>query len=192
MKIRKPGQGRRVLIIVENLPCPFDRRVWQEATTLSAHGYCVSIICPKGKGYESSHEIVDGVHIFRHWLSAEADNALGYLFEYSTALFFQFFLSIRVALSRGFDVIHACNPPDNIFLITDGLPTQGIKPPRSTKISGRDRQKLFREAVKSLPKGVPVNIILGPLEGDPMAASEFWQLAQTSKGAFMSPSRDWP
>lgn len=117
MKIRKPGQGRRVLIIVENLPCPFDRRVWQEATTLSAHGYCVSIICPKGKGYESSHEIVDGVHIFRHWLSAEADNALGYLFEYSTALFFQFFLSIRVALSRGFDVIHACNPPDNIFLI---------------------------------------------------------------------------
>lgn len=115
--IGKRTQRRRVLIIVENLPCPFDRRVWQEATTLSAHGYCVSIICPKGKGYESSHEVISDVHIFRHWLSAEANNAVGYFLEYSVALFFQFILSIRVAFSRGFDVIHACNPPDNIFLI---------------------------------------------------------------------------
>lgn len=108
---------RRVLIIVENLPCPFDRRVWQEATTLSGHGYSVSIICPKGKGYEKSHEVIDDIHIFRHWLPTEADNAVGYLFEYGAALFFQFFLSFRIAISRGFDVIHACNPPDNIFLV---------------------------------------------------------------------------
>jgi hypothetical protein len=83
-------------------------------------------------------------------------------------------------------------PPDNIFLITDGLPTQGSSPPRGSKVSGRDRQKLYREAIKELPRNVPVNIILAPMEGDPMAASEFWQLAQVSRGSFMSPSRDWP
>jgi hypothetical protein len=83
-------------------------------------------------------------------------------------------------------------PPDNIFLITDGLPTQGSSPPRGSKVSGRDRQKLYREAIKELPRNVPVNIILAPMEGDPMAASEFWQLAQVSRGSFMSPSKDWP
>lgn len=108
---------RRVLIIVENLPSPFDRRVWQEATTLQRNGYVVSIICPKGKGYGESHEVIDGIHIYRHWLPLEARDALGYLFEYSAALFFQLYLSIRVSLTRGFDVVHACNPPDNIFII---------------------------------------------------------------------------
>ena len=117
MTIGEHTRCRRVLIIVENLPSPFDRRVWQEATTLTAHGYRVSIICPKGKGYEKSHEIISGVHIFRHWLPAEANSAFGYLLEYSAALFFQFILSIRVAFSRGFDVVHACNPPDNIFIV---------------------------------------------------------------------------
>jgi hypothetical protein len=83
-------------------------------------------------------------------------------------------------------------PPDNIFLITDGLPTQGTSPPRSSKVSGRERLQLYRDAVRRLPAQVPVNIILAPMEGDPMAASEFWQLAQMSRGSFMSPSRDWP
>lgn len=83
-------------------------------------------------------------------------------------------------------------PPDNIFLITDGLPTQGAVPPRGSKVSGDERQRLYRDAVRKLPRGVPVNIILAPMEGDPLAASEFWQLAVISKGSFMSPSRDWP
>jgi hypothetical protein len=83
-------------------------------------------------------------------------------------------------------------PPDNIFLITDGLPTQGTGAPRGSKISGRDRLKLYRKAVQQLPSGVPVNIILAPMEGDPMAASEFWQLAQVTRGSFLSPSKDWP
>ena len=83
-------------------------------------------------------------------------------------------------------------PPDNIFLLTDGLPTQGSSPPRGSKISGNERLKLFREAVRKLPSGVPVNIILLPMEGDPMAASEFWQLARASSGSFLSPSTDWP
>jgi hypothetical protein len=97
------------------------------------------------------------------------------------------------SMANAFIALQALSPaPDNIFLITDGLPTQGENPPRKTKVSGKERQKLFRDAIRLLPKGVPVNIVLAPMEGDPMAASEFWQLAQVSKGAFMSPSKDWP
>jgi glycosyltransferase involved in cell wall biosynthesis len=111
------GRSRRVLIIVENLPSPFDRRVWQEATTLKAAGYEVSIICPKGKGYESAYECLQGIHIYRHGLPTEADGALGYLVEYSAALFWEFVLAWKVLRRHGFDVIHACNPPDLIFLV---------------------------------------------------------------------------
>lgn len=111
------SRPRRVLFIVENLPSPFDRRVWQEATTLHAHGYEVSIICPTGKGYEKKYETIDGIHIYRHNLPLDARGALGYLLEYSAALFWEFFLTWKVLLTRGFDAIHACNPPDNIFLV---------------------------------------------------------------------------
>ena len=111
------GKLRRVLIIVENLPSPFDRRVWQEASTLHEAGYEVSIICPTGKGYEKKYEKIDGIYIYRHNLPLEAEGALGYLMEYSAALFWEFVLAWRVLLTRGFDVIHACNPPDNIFLV---------------------------------------------------------------------------
>ncbi|HEX4971616.1 MAG TPA: glycosyltransferase family 4 protein [Steroidobacteraceae bacterium] len=111
------GLGRRVLIIVENLPCPFDRRVWQEARTLAAAGYLVSIICPKGKGYEKSFEEIDGIAIYRHVQPFEASGALGYLAEYTWALLAEFALSLRVLMERGFDAIHACNPPDTLFLI---------------------------------------------------------------------------
>lgn len=108
---------RRVLIIVENLPSPFDRRVWQEATTLQRAGYQVVIICPTGKGYEQRRELIDGVWIYRHSLPLEADGALGYALEYGSALFWEFYLSLKVLFRHGFDVIHACNPPDTIFLI---------------------------------------------------------------------------
>ncbi len=110
-------RARRVLIIVENLPCPFDRRVWQEARTLNSSGYTVSIICPKGKGHELPFEMIDGIAIYRHSLPFEASGPLGYLLEYSWALIAEFYLSIKVLISRGFDVIHACNPPDTIFII---------------------------------------------------------------------------
>lgn len=108
---------RRILIIVENLPSPFDRRVWQEATTLQRAGYQVAIICPTGKGYEQRRELIDGVWIYRHSLPLEADGALGYALEYGSALFWEFSLSLKVLFRHGFDVIHACNPPDTIFLI---------------------------------------------------------------------------
>jgi glycosyltransferase involved in cell wall biosynthesis len=108
---------RRVLIVVENLPVPFDRRVWSIATTLRRTGYVVSVICPKGRGYESPEEIIDGINIYRHPLPVEARGAAGYLVEYPAALFWEFILSLKVAWRHGFDVIHACNPPDLIFLI---------------------------------------------------------------------------
>ena len=109
--------GARVLIIVENLPLPFDRRVWLEARTLRAAGARVSIICPTGKGYEKRHEVLDGIDIYRHPLPIEADGALGYLLEYGAALFWETVLAWRVFLKGGLDVIHGCNPPDLIFLV---------------------------------------------------------------------------
>jgi glycosyltransferase involved in cell wall biosynthesis len=111
------AKPRRVLILVENLPSPFDRRVWQEATTLHANGYEVSIICPTGKGFEKKYELLDGIHIYRYRLPLEANGAKGYLVEYSAALLSTFLLSLKVLFTRGFDVIHACNPPDLLFLI---------------------------------------------------------------------------
>lgn len=109
--------GGRVLILVENLPVPFDRRVWQEACTLRDAGYAVSVICPTGKGFEKKFEEVDGVHVYRYRLPLEAEGAVGYAIEYSVALFWSFVLSLRVAFTRGFDVLHACNPPDLFFLL---------------------------------------------------------------------------
>ena len=111
------SQPRRVLILVENLPSPFDRRVWQEANALRDAGYGVSIICPTGKGCEKKFEAIDGIDIWRYDLPLEGEGASGYALEYSVALFWTFVISWRVLLTRGFDVVHACNPPDLFFLI---------------------------------------------------------------------------
>lgn len=106
----------RVLIIVENLPSPFDRRVWMEATTLTKAGYEVSIICPKGKGYDKSYEVIDDIHIYRHPMPPEISSVVGYLTEYAAAVFWEFYLAHRVWRERGFEIIHICNPPDLLFL----------------------------------------------------------------------------
>lgn len=83
-------------------------------------------------------------------------------------------------------------PPDNIYLLTDGLPTRGETKPISTKVSAKARKNHFRKALKKLPANIPVNIILFNMEGDPDASSEFWKLAQRTNGSFFSPSNDWP
>jgi glycosyltransferase involved in cell wall biosynthesis len=114
---RTDGARRRVLILVENLPSPFDRRVWQEANALRDAGYDVSIICPTGKGYEKRFEVIDDIEIHRYKLPVEADGALGYALEYASALGSTLALSLLVLRRRGFDVIHACNPPDLFCLI---------------------------------------------------------------------------
>jgi glycosyltransferase involved in cell wall biosynthesis len=108
---------RRILIIVENLPVPFDRRVWAEAESLHRAGYEVSVICPRGPFAESPFELIDGIQIHRHPLPIQAKGKLAYLAEYSSALFWEFAYSLKVTWGSGFDVIHACNPPDLIFLI---------------------------------------------------------------------------
>lgn len=109
--------NKKVLIIVENLAVPFDRRVWQEAIALTQNGFLVCIICPKMKGYSSSYEYMDGIHIYRHSLLSEGNGVKGYILEYFSALYWQFILSIKVFLRHGFDIIHMCNPPDLIFLV---------------------------------------------------------------------------
>ena len=118
---------RKILIIVENLPVPFDTRVWQEATTLAANGYTVSVICPKGKGYTAEEETLDGVHIFRHELPAEGNGALGYFREYGSALREELRLAKKVYREIGFDVIHGCNPPDDIYLVASRFKKYGVK-----------------------------------------------------------------
>jgi glycosyltransferase involved in cell wall biosynthesis len=114
---KKAALPRRVLMLVENLPSPFDRRVWQEAGALRDAGYAVSIICPTGCGYDSRYEVIDGIPIWRHALPMEGEGAAGYAAEYLTAILKTFFLSWRVFFRQGFDVVHACNPPDLLFLI---------------------------------------------------------------------------
>lgn len=108
---------RKVLIVVENLPVPFDSRVWKEARALYLHGYDVSVLSPAGKGYRKTHEVLEGVHIYRHPMPREGNRALGYLWEYGCALFWEVLFAWWIFFSRGFHVIQGCNPPDDIFLL---------------------------------------------------------------------------
>ena len=105
----------------------------------------------------------------------------------------------KVVPSGGSSLINAINKmqglsplPDNIFLITDGLPTQGQSKPRSSTVSGNQRQRLFEQALSKIPRSIPINSILLPMEGDPVAAWAYWTLALYTKGAFLTPARDWP
>ncbi len=108
---------KKILIVVENQPVPFDTRVWKEACSLHKEGYEVVVLCPKGKGSTLGHEIIDGVRIYRHPMPEEGNSALGYLWEYSCALFWEFWYVWWIYLRHGFHVIQGCNPPDDIFLI---------------------------------------------------------------------------
>jgi len=118
---------RKILIIVENLPVPFDTRVWKEATSLHSNGYDVTVLCCRGKGYERNYEVIDGVRVYRHHLPKEGNSPLGYAWEYSCALFWEFLYSWWIYLRHGFEVIQACNPPDNIFLIALPFKLLGVK-----------------------------------------------------------------
>ncbi|MCY3751445.1 MAG: VWA domain-containing protein [Gammaproteobacteria bacterium] len=96
-------------------------------------------------------------------------------------------------LENAFAAIGKLRPrPDNVYLITDGLPTRGSRTIRGTTITGKQRLNLFTRAIKQMPGGVPVNVILAPLEGDPEAAFAYWRLAMSTDGSFLIPSEDWP
>ncbi|PRX45640.1 glycosyltransferase involved in cell wall biosynthesis [Prauserella shujinwangii] len=111
-----PGsRPHRALILVENLSVPFDRRVWQECTTLRDAGWEVHVICPQGTKRDTEREVVvDGVHILRYPLRAATGGPSGYLSEYGSALWHTLRLARRVGRV---DVIHACNPPDLLFVV---------------------------------------------------------------------------
>ena len=110
------GRPRRVLIVVQNLPVPFDRRVWLEATTLARAGYRVSVICPKAKGFNRSFEVLEDVHIYRYGLPVDAQGAIGFVAEFLWCFVRTAMKSVRVAVTgRGFDVLHVCNPPETYW-----------------------------------------------------------------------------
>ncbi len=109
-------QVRSCVIVVENLPVPFDRRVWQEAQALHRAGWIVSVICPTNADFPKAFEVIDDIAIYRHPLPPEGRGGLAYLREYAAALFHEFRLLLKVHRERGFSVIQACNPPDLIFL----------------------------------------------------------------------------
>jgi hypothetical protein len=97
------------------------------------------------------------------------------------------------SLYNAFAVAGKLSPrPDNILLITDGLPTQGRDRPGGTTVSAAERLVLFGKAAGVLPAGIPVNTLLLPMEGDAYAAAAFWRLAVDTGGAFITPARDWP
>ena len=98
------------------------------------------------------------------------------------------------SLENAFTAAMALAPrPDNIILVTDGLPTQGASAPAVRKtVDGEGRLRLFEKAIDKLAAGVPVNVILLPMEGDPLAPGAYWALTRRSNGAFLSPARDWP
>ncbi len=82
--------------------------------------------------------------------------------------------------------------PDNVYLVTDGLPTRTNREPRSATVSGRERTRFMETAAELMPRGVPVNVIMFPMEGDPRASAAYWILAGRTGGTYMSPSKDWP
>jgi glycosyltransferase involved in cell wall biosynthesis len=119
--------ARKVLIIVENESVPFDSRVWKEARSLRDEGYQVTVLCPKRKGYPRSHEVLEGIHIYRHPTPPEGNSPVGYLVEFSCALLWEFLFSWWIYFRRGFSVIQGCNPPDTIFLVALPFKLFGVK-----------------------------------------------------------------
>ena len=119
---------RRILIVVENLPVPLDRRVWLESQSLIEAGYQVSVICPMGRGWTKPYEEIEGVHIYRYPEPVEAHaGALAYAREYLHSLWHWFRLARKVRRERGFDVIHGCNPPDLVFLLAWRYRLAGVR-----------------------------------------------------------------
>ena len=118
---------RKVLIVVENLPVPFDSRVWKEAISLRDNGYDVTVLCPRGKGYTKGHEVLEGIRIFRHPSTQEGNAPRGYVWEYASALFWEFLYAWWIYSRYGFQVLQGCNPPDNIFLVALPFRLLGVK-----------------------------------------------------------------
>jgi hypothetical protein len=97
------------------------------------------------------------------------------------------------SLVNAFLAVRTLTPePDQIILITDGLPTQGSVPASRKFVNGREREKLFEDAMKTMDRKLPMDVVLLPMKGDTLAAHAYWRLARRSRGSYVIPSRDWP
>ena len=137
---------------------------------------------------EEAHSVVAGSD--GNWLEAGAGGAL----EQAVAELRKVVPDKGTSLSNAFSALQQLKPaPDNIYLLTDGLPTQAKQAPGGvTPVKPAQRATFFNQAVRELPGRVPVNVLLYPMDGDPDAAGFFWRLAIATKGSFLTPSRDWP
>ena len=124
----KASAGRQsILIVVENLPVPLDRRVWQESQALRDAGYEVTVICPRMRGWTAPEEKRDNIQIYRHWISSEAGGLVGFIAEYASALLGELRLSWKAWFRHKFKLIHICNPPDILFLIAAPFKVFGVR-----------------------------------------------------------------
>jgi glycosyltransferase involved in cell wall biosynthesis len=127
-RIRHPGRGpAHVLILVQNLPVPFDRRVWQEALALVGAGHRVHVICPAAREYPQRREVIDGVRIYRYSPVLEARRSAAYLVEYGIAILAQLRIALTIRLRHRISVVHVCNPPDLLFLVALPLIALGCR-----------------------------------------------------------------
>ena len=203
-------RGRRVLVLFDRSASMMDadlvqiirlrnsaeaaRRAapkWQRATDIA--GWVVSQM-PAGSQFqvygfnETAEPLLPGTA--GQWLSAGDASRRQQVSAAIDGLLPQGGTSLVNALraARGF-----AQPPDQIVLITDGLPTQGAAPPALRRyVSVADRARFFDEAVRGINAGVPVDVVLLPMKGDVPAPHRFWGLARATKGSFVMPSRDWP
>jgi Glycosyl transferase 4-like domain len=118
--------GFHVLIIVQNLPVPLDRRVWLECQALVAKGYEVSVICPRGPGDES-RQLIDGVYVYKYRPAPRARGLLGFILEFLYSWLRTAQLSLSVWARRRFSVIQACNPPDTYWLLARLWRIRGVR-----------------------------------------------------------------
>lgn len=127
-RVMKVSAGKtEVLIIVENLPVPLDRRVWQEACALRDAGYSVTVICPQMRGFVEPEETLEDIRIYRHPISGEAGGFAGFLREYTTALWGETRLAWKVWRRHRFRILHLCNPPDLLFLVALPFKLLGVR-----------------------------------------------------------------
>ncbi len=202
--------GRRVLILVDastsmlgrtyvnvvrfrSMPDDRKRRApkWQQA--VKSVDWLTSQISPGTKVQiyafnEQAHSVVDGTD--GRWIDVKDGSEL----NAAVAGLRKIVPQKGTSLINAFAVIKQLDPqPDNVYLITDGLPTQGEKPPDAVEDVKQERRvKFMIDAARSVPRRVPVNVLLFPLDGDPNAAGYFWELAVASGGSLLTPSRDWP
>lgn len=116
-----------ILILVENLPVPLDRRVWQESCALRDAGYEVVVVCPQMRGFTAPEEQLEGIQIYRHWISEEAGGFTGFLREYASALWGETRLAWKAWRWHKFQIIHLCNPPDLLFLVAWPFKLLGVR-----------------------------------------------------------------